>query len=290
MSYPMLESPLGNLYWFDNHYIGSDSEEAKALFVPTEEVTYYETVRIRNGILLYFEDHLRRLKRSVQGIENFDVDTDAISNASYDFLKQTGNTEYNGNLRIVLTKSHLLIHICEANIPDPICFKNGINSITLSWERVDPNIKVFRGDYKKAVADTFALENKYGHPYEVLLTDKDGKLYEGSKSNLFVIRGNKVYSAPDEKILLGITRNRVISSLQEAGGELLTGMFTLRELAEDGQAAIFVSSTPFDILPVEYVDEYHFNSASNELLNRISRNYLKAADEYIALKKAELAD
>ena len=287
MAYPMLESPLGDKYLYDGKFIDRDSIEAKEISVPTEEVTYYETIRIKDGVMLYSEDHLARLDKSVQGIEAFDVDVNKIGDDCRMFLKETGYANgYNGNLRIVLTKSHLLVHICEANIPTQEKFDNGINSLTLKWERVAPNIKVFRGDYKQAVADTFARENSDGHPYEIVLCDNEGKYYEGSKSNLFVIVDDKVYSAPDEKILLGITRNRVMNSLKNSGAELVIGTFTMDEMVklrdEGHKVALFVSSTPFDILPIRRIDDVVFDSASNELLKKISSDYVAAADKYIS--------
>lgn len=286
MAYPMLESPLGNNYYYDGTLIDADSSEAASIAVPTEEVTYYETIRLKDGVMLYSEDHLARLKKSVMGIEAFEVDVEDIDSKCRYFLKSTGYSEgYNGNLRIVLTKSHLLIHICEAHIPSAEVFAKGINTLSLQWERVDPNIKVFRGDYKQAVADTFARSNSDGHPYEVVLCDNEGKFYEGSKSNLFVIVDNKVYSAPDEKILLGITRNRVMSSLKNAGADFVIGTFTLNELVDlrdnGSSVALFVSSTPFDILPISRIDDEIFESCSNPMLQKISGDYLAAVDKYM---------
>ena len=100
-------------------------------------------------------------------------------------------------------------------------------------------------------------------------------------SNLFVIMDGKVYSAPDDKILIGITRRRVIEALKRSGLELHTGMFTMDELIK-GNAAIFVSSTPFDILPVTYIDDNTFDSVSNPLLKMISEAYAGYTEEYIA--------
>ena len=49
-----------------------------------------------------------------------------------------------------------------------------------------------------------------------------------------------------------------------------------------GNAAIFVSSTPFDILPVTYIDDHTFNSVNDPLLNMISEAYAGYTEEYIA--------
>ncbi len=277
MAYPLLESPIGESYYFDGELIYAGSDMEKELFKPTDSVTYYETVRIKDGILLYIEDHLARLQKSVKGIEDFPVDVSFIEKESYKFLHEQYPDFKEGNLRIVLTEEHMLIHICEANIPSKEHFEKGIKASLLKWDRVDPNIKVFRGDYKKAVADAFARSGAY----ELVLADSNDKLYEGSKSNLFVVIGNKVYSAPDNKILLGITRNRVMSSLKQAGGELVIDMFTLDELKTHKNAALFVSSTPFDILPIASVDDTVFDSANDPLIRNISKCYLDLISKYI---------
>ena len=284
MAYPLLENPVGSFYLYDGEKISSDSEEAKQLLIPTDEVTYYETLRVKKGVPLFFEDHLKRLGKSVEGIENFEVDLTDIILKSYNFIKDF-DPEFDGSLRIVLTKNHLLIHACEANIPGEKLFEQGINTLTLKWERVAPNIKVFRGDYKQAVAQKFSEQDEHGAPYEVILTDNEGRLYEGSKSNLFVIKDGVVYSAPDDKILLGITRNRVMKALEEAHAVLCYDMFTLDEILEDKNAAMFVSSTPFDILPIKYIDGHELNSDKNELLRNIQNSYQRIADEYIAKAK-----
>ena len=280
MAYPLMEHPSGAGFFFDGAFYNVCSDKAEELSKPTDDRTYYETVRIKRGVLLFLEDHLARLTKSVEGLENFPVDTKDISNKAYSFLKNAGSCK-EGNIRIVLTREHLLIHQVEVNVPDKSKFENGINTSLFQWERQTPNLKIFRGDYKNAVNEKFRTENAHGKPFELVLSDNEGKLYEGSMSNLFVIMDGKVYSAPDDKILIGITRRRVIEALKRSGLELHTGMLTLDELIR-GNAAIFVSSTPFDILPVTYIDDHTFDSVSDPVLNMISKAYAGYTEEYIA--------
>lgn len=280
MAYPLMEHPSGDEFFFDGAFYNVCSDKADELSKPTDARTYYETVRIRRGVLLFLEDHMARLTKSVKGLEDFPVDTKDISDKAYSFLKKIGFYK-DGNIRIVLTKDHLLIHLVDVNVPDRSMFENGINTSLLKWERQTPNLKIFRGDYKNTVNAKFKTENAHGKPFELVLSDNDGKLYEGSMSNLFVIMDGKVYSAPDDKILIGITRRRVIEALKRSGLELTTGMFTMDELVK-GNAAIFVSSTPFDILPVTYIDDHTFNSVNDPLLNMISEAYAGYTEEYIA--------
>ena len=280
MAYPLMEHPSGDEFFFDGAFYNVCSDKADELSKPTDDRTYYETVRIRRGVLLFLEDHMARLTKSVKGLEDFPVDTKDISDKAYSFLNKIGFNK-DGNIRIVLTKDHLLIHLVDVNVPDRSMFENGINTSLLKWERQTPNLKIFRGDYKNTVNAKFKTENAHGKPFELVLSDNDGKLYEGSMSNLFVIMDGKVYSAPDDKILIGITRRRVIEALKRSGLELATGMFTMDELVK-GNAAIFVSSTPFDILPVTYIDDHTFNSVNDPLLNMISEAYAGYTEEYIA--------
>lgn len=280
MAYPLMEHPSGDEFFFDGAFYNVCSDKAEELSKPTDDRTYYETVRIKRGVLLFLEDHMARLEKSVMGLENFPVDTNAISDKAYAFLREICFRE-DGNIRIVLTKEHLLIHLVNVNVPDKELFAKGINTSLLHWERQTPNLKIFRGDYKNTVNEKFKSANAHGKPFELVLSDNNGKLYEGSMSNLFVIMDGNVYSAPDDKILIGITRRRVIESLRRSGLELKTGMFTLDELVK-GNAAIFVSSTPFDILPVTYIDDHTFDSVSNPLLKMISEAYAGYTEEYIA--------
>lgn len=280
MAYPLMEHPAGDVFFFDGAFYDVRSGKAEELSKPTDDRTYYETVRIKRGVLLFLEDHMARLTKSVAGLEDFPVDTKDISDKAYSFLKEI-DFKADGNIRIVLTKEHLLIHLVTVNVPDREKFEKGINTSLLQWERQTPNLKIFRGDYKNTVNEKFKTENAHGKPFELVLSDNNGKLYEGSMSNLFVIMNGKVYSAPDDKILIGITRRRVIEALKRSGLGLQTGTFSLDELVK-GNAAIFVSSTPFDILPVTYIDDRTFDSVNNPLLKMISEAYAGYTEEYIA--------
>ena len=278
MAYPLMEHLTGKGYLYCGKYYRVSSELTESLQKPVEARIYYETVRVKEGVLLFVEDHLQRLVNSVKGLENFPVNTSKILSEAYSFVDLDGVME--GSIRIVLTNEVLLIHQADITLPSKEHFENGINTSILNWERKTPNLKIFRGDYKTRVNEKFKEVNSHGLPFELVLTDNEGKLYEGSMSNLFVIRDGKVYSAPDSKILIGITRKRVMEALKRSGLELQIGTFAPEELDPETDA-VFVSSTPFDILPVRFIDNYEFRSSKNEVLNMISKMYQQYTSEYI---------
>ncbi|MBP5417527.1 MAG: aminotransferase class IV, partial [Clostridiales bacterium] len=165
----------------------------------------------------------------------------------------------------------------------------GIVTKSLTWERVEPHVKVFRGDYKKAVAEAQNTKTSFGMPYEVILRGNDGKFVEGGRSNFFVLHKDTVYSPSEDLILIGITRKYVKDAIKDAGLKLQEGAFTMEDLVkmekeeDDGppELGLFVTSSPFDILPVESIDDVKFRSAQCPKLQDLMASYQKIVHEYI---------
>ena len=275
MGYPLIESPIGALVFINGDYYQVASPEVTALKEPYGKLAYYETIRLIDGAPLFWEEHLARLQRSVSSDIEDKISLDGITDDIREFLKKTSGKCFS-SLRIVVAADYRVIHYVDIKLPSADDFAKGIVTASLCWERQDPNIKAFRGDYKAAVAKVFEDTGAF----EIVLADNEGRLYEGSKSNFFAIVDGNVYSAPDDKILIGITRNRVMEALKAQGLELNTGMFSLNELKESN-AALFVSSTPFDILPIASVDGIGFESASNPVLLGIIKAYKDAQTRYL---------
>ena len=287
MAYPLVEGNIGDFCTLNGEKVAFDSEKGQALFVPTEEITYYESVRFQEGVLLFWEDHMERLHKSVAAKENFPIEPDTYHFAAESMIWESGMSD--GNVRIVVTKSLYLVYLSNMTYPTVEMYKDGIVTTSLTWERVEPHVKVFRGDYKKAVAEASSRETSYGMPYEVILRGNDGKFVEGGRSNFFVLYGDKVYSPSEELILIGITRKYVKDAIAEAGLTLEEGAFTMEELVrmetqeDDGPPKmwLFVTSSPFDILPVASIDEEKFRSADCPALQKLMTSYQKIVHTYI---------
>jgi branched-chain amino acid aminotransferase len=157
MAYPLMEHLTGNGFLFCGKYYRVSSELCESLQKPVDIRTYYETIRVKDGVLLFAEDHLARLVKSVKGLEDFPVDTSKIMEESYSFVDLEKITD--GSIRIVLTKESLLIHQADITLPGKELFEQGINTSLLNWERKTPNLKIFRGDYKTTVNEKFKKEN-----------------------------------------------------------------------------------------------------------------------------------
>lgn len=295
MSYPMMENPYGDFCFLNGRKVMLSSQEGKSLMNPVDDMVYYESIRVQGGVLLFFENHMLRLIKSVEAKENFPVDTEAIYDAAMRMLKESDPSVTEGNIRIAVTHEANLIHFSHVFYPPEEFYRDGIATAILAWERVDPQVKVLRGDYKSAVAETMAKPTPFGLPYEVLLADREGRITEGGRSNFFVLYKGVVYSPPESFILIGITRRYVLQSVREAGLEYREGMFTLDELvrmrdsseSEDSSVALFVTSSPFDVLPVRSVGCEVFSSAKSSGLRKLSDAYQRIVNRYIESRSTD---
>lgn len=289
MSFPLLESPYGEYCYLNGRKVLYDSAEGQTLRIPSNDVIYYESIRFRQNVMLFYEDHMVRLHQSVAAKENFDFDSEKIYADSVRLIRESTPLLVEGNIRIVLTQKSTLVHLVDVEYPSEDMNKRGIATSTIVWERFEPQVKVFRGDYKSAVAQAFQKDSGLGKPYEVLLKDVAGRITEGSRSNFFSLHNGTVYSPPESQILIGITRKYVLNSLEQAGLKYIEKAFTLDELIsmrdeysdEQGSFAVFVTSSPFDILPVRSIDQAIFQSATCPPLGLVSKIYQSSIEYYI---------
>ncbi len=287
MAYPLVEGNIGEYCTLNGKKVLFDSPEGAGLFLPTDEITYYESVRFQEGVLLFWGDHMERLHKSVAAKEDFPIDPDAYRFIAENMIWESGMSD--GNVRVVITKTRNLIYFSNMTYPTKQMYEEGIVTKSLTWERVEPHVKVFRGDYKKAVAEAQNTETSFGMPYEVILRGNDGKFVEGGRSNFFVLYKDTVYSPSEDLILIGITRKYVKDAIKDAGLFLKEGAFTMEDLVkmekeeDDGPPSLglFVTSSPFDILPVESIDDQKFRSAECPKIQALMASYQKIVHEYI---------
>ena len=88
---------------------------------------------------------------------------------------------------------------------------------------------------------------------EALLLDVNGHIAEGSGENLFVVRNGEVLTNDERhSILLGITRDAVITITKDLGHGLKVGPITLDDLLNADEA--FFTGTAAEVTPIREVD------------------------------------
>ena len=295
MSFPMLENPSGDFCYYNGKKVLFSTAEGQSLLEPVSDITYYESIRVKDGVLLFYENHMLRLLTSIEALENFPLDTDVLFELAMQLIRESEPQVTDGSVRIVVTHTNQLIHFSQGLSVPSDASEEGVTASILNWERLDPHVKVFREDYKKAVACKFAETTPFGPAFEVLLADHKNQITEGSRSNFFILYHGVVYSPPEKLILIGITRRYVLQAVRKAGLVYKESLFSLADLvrmrdeAQDNSdsIALFITSSPFDIIPLHYVGGEIFQSAKNKDLIRISEIYQEIVRQYIESRPSD---
>jgi branched-chain amino acid aminotransferase len=92
--------------------------------------------------------------------------------------------------------------------------------------------------------------------YEVLLVDRNGLITEGSRSNVFFVKGEVFYTAQASLILEGITRQKVFECLNELGFQVIAEAVGVNEISRFD--AVFLTGTSPNVLPVRSIGNQVF--------------------------------
>jgi len=154
-------------------------------------------------------------------------------------------------------------------------YSKGIKVITADYIRHDPEIKNL--DYRFAIK---ALKRaKKGIVAEVIYTNKKTtEVYEGTRSNLFLIKNGIIYT-PKNGVLNGITRSLVIK-LGNGITKVREKKIKIDELYNADE--IFITSTTKQIMPVIQVNEQKIGKGKP---GNITKRLVKKYKEFIISTK-----
>jgi len=242
-------------------------------FVPAEnEGGIYEVLRVIKGIPLFLEDHLERFYHSAQIAGKTITFSE---NQIKEFLKNLieKNETNEGNVLIsckINLKAFFILH----NYPTDNMYKEGVWCGILKAERENPNAKVFQTTVRQQ-ADKMLADQGF---YEVLLVDHLGNITEGSRSNVFFVKGKELLTAPQDKVLLGITRQKTIRQAEKLNIQVKETEIELNEL--NNYDAAFITGTSPKILPVKKIDQISFNP-QNEIIRQLMKSYDDLIVDYL---------
>jgi branched-chain amino acid aminotransferase len=213
----------------------------------------YEVVRLMDGKFLFLEDHIARLFNSLEmaGIPSL-LSTEEI-HESLRILLQKNNID-KGNVKIVMNlqedgTKHFLAYFVFHRYPSPRDYAKGVKVITYPFERIEPNKKIWRPEFRRHVSDK--LYN--AGAFEALLMNSEKCITEASKANVFALHQDRVITPPERVILPGITRQYVLEICHE-----LSIPVTLEKIPFDripDLEGFFLTGTSLHVLPVSRVDD-----------------------------------
>jgi branched-chain amino acid aminotransferase len=246
----------------------------------SDSIQLYEVIRIIDAIPLFLEDHLDRLYHSARLTH---VDTLPSLTSISQMIKQyiSDQEKKTGNIRLSFSVSDPSSQPqCEMNFiahyyPTPQEFTIGVKVGLLNAVRPIPHAKV----QNPALRDRANKKISEKGFFEVLLVDLEGHITEGSRSNVFFIKNETLYSSPVEDILQGITRLKVMQLCQNAGIKVVESAIGSNTL--DQYEAAFLTGTSPMILPIYSIDNIIYKTDSpllirlRKLYNQLIENYLE---------------
>jgi D-alanine transaminase len=224
----------------------------------------YEALRTYNGKLFRLGDHLKRLKFSLKELDitfnDFDLIEEICSNLSdINGIKR----DYAVYLQISRGVSFPRTHHYEDNLtPNVFAY---VKPIKDNSKEINDGVKVIfekdlrwlRCDIKSTSLLPAVLANQKAFKnsaYEAILY-RDDFITEGSHTNFFAVKDNKVFTAPlSNYILDGITRKIVLELCKENKIDFVEDYIKAKDLKMYEE--FFITGTITEVTPVVQIDDW----------------------------------
>jgi len=264
---------------YGNYFIHNGIVKPAALFdnsMVYEGESVYEVLRMKSGLPYFFEEHIQRLENSVRLQKKNMLAT--MEQIRDDIIKLAGleKVKKEVNLKIVFNYSepsgNYLLYYIEPVYPTPEQYSNGVKGIFFFAERINPESKVINHKLRSEIYHKLILENAY----EALLVNREGLITEGSRSNIFFIKGNELFTAPDKFVLGGITRKHILKICNDFNINVIHECVKLSEVSN--YESVFMTGTSPFVLPFNMIDNISFN-VNHHLIPFLRNIYLEKAEE-----------
>jgi branched-subunit amino acid aminotransferase/4-amino-4-deoxychorismate lyase len=229
----------------------------------------FETIKVLNGRLVFFEDHFERLRRSA-GELGLPFTALAAELRAHCEQCVSANGLGEGSLKIVMFQ--------DTNGPGELIATREKTYLAEHYERGFA-LKTFPGGQREGKLFGLKTTNYLGNLQakqaakaagcdEALFIDSAGLILEGSTSNVFVVKGGEVLTPPlDGRILPGIARSRVLQLLKN-GRECAVAA---KQFA--GADEVFVTNALLGVMPVSAVDQQRYNLNHNPVTKALMEAY-----------------
>lgn len=214
----------------------------------------YEVIKYEENFL-FADEHLARLATSTH-IAFPNITYNNLLNV--DILNELtkANSIDMGNIRIEYfpIKDITLAFFIPHFYPPKKYYEKGVKAMLQNDERPLNEAKV----YNAAIRDKSNRIIKENNIFETILVNRKGEVTEGSRSNIFLIKGDIVYTTPKELVLAGITRKKMINFLADRKIPLQIKTILASELKN--YDALFFTGTSIGALPCSQIESIEFHT------------------------------
>lgn len=228
----------------------------------------YEVIRLMNGRPQFLPEHFARLEGSLGAIgKTVPFTYETLEHSITDLATEGRIKDHNLKLEVDIS-GHGVLYMNPTHYPSPKQYAEGVRTGLFEGERKNPNIKMM----DQALRDATNAAIRERSLYEVILVDRNGQITEGSRSNVFFIKGGEVYTSPLHQVLPGITRGKIIEILNGKGITVHEEPITASDIASFDAA--FISGTSPKVLPIAQMED-----ASYDVKDPLLRNLMNWYDQ-----------
>ncbi len=231
--------------------------------VQLREVQYgfktYESLRVLGGGVVHLEDHLSRLAHSCEGIHLVHpFGYDQIAFWVHKLIEADHIGDATMKIEVYGGPSSMCFVMASSIISYPEhYYTKGVKCITYHGERLLPTCKT-----GNLLLQYMALEEaKRDGGFEAILVDRHGRALEGTRSNFYAFHQGVLYTAPDDLVLGGVTRSRVLKACKQLGIPVLFQSPSEQELNEGYYEEAFISATSMGAMPLCAIDSRLFSGS-----------------------------
>lgn len=243
------------------------------------DAVIYEVLRVIEGVPMFVEKHMQRLENSASIMQkNLPFPSSEFINLIRKLIEI--NQVFEGNLKISIdyhessSPIRSVIGFIPHHYPSVEDYRFGVKTITNQAKRTNPNAKVQNDNLRNEINKRIKEENAY----EAILVHPDGYITEGSRSNLFFVKGNTIITSPDHQVLSGITRENVIE-LCKNQFPIVFEPLPLNDISTIDAA--FITGTSPKVLPVKCIDDTFF-VLPHPIIENLLSGYNQLITSYIA--------
>ncbi len=247
----------------------------------------YEVTTVINGKLIDFNNHMKRLDRSMTELKfkkllnHLDIlifhrkliELNNLKEGMIYLQVTRGTVDRSFDMPKDKIEPTVLAFTQEKIIIDSESAKNGIKVMTLDdmrWKRCD--IKTTQLLYA-SMAKTEATEKGFDDAWML----REGYITEGSSSNAWIIKGKIIMTRQSDNLILsGITRDAIFKCAKDLGYEVVTKNISLPDAQSASEA--FITSATACVMPVVKINNNQIGDGKpGKFVITLREEYIKQA-------------
>ncbi len=212
----------------------------------------YESLKVLKGNICYPDDHIERLFESARILKmNHCFDQRRVAESLPLLVSANNDMDVSLKLHLIGGKDPVLFAFTDTLPVYPAeYYEKGVKVISYMGERIFPRAK----SNCLLLNYMAAREAREKRALDALLVNRSGYALEGSRSNLFALKGSVLVTS-DRDVLYGVTRKHTLTAAEKLGLTVQYRKIPLKDLKNCSFDEVFITSTSMGAIPVRVIDD-----------------------------------